>query len=249
MGARRSLTSSIPRRKDSETMNRPGTRTFASLAAALAVGAGGGAADLRGRRGRRARPSRAARRRAAAAAQPAATRDEGAHHQPDLQEGQPRRRGDHRPTSDGSSNGYPFGGGTCDRAGVRLRLRQGRPHRHEPARRRRRDDRSQVKLSNGKTYRATVVGTDTSTDLAVAEGRRAGFAAPPGRARRLLGGRGRRRRRRDRQPVRPRGDDHGRHRQRAEPPDPGDRTASRSAARSRRTRRSTTATPAARSST
>ena len=60
---------------------------------------------------------------------------------------------------------------------------------------------------------------------------------------------GRRHRDRDRQPVRPRGDRHVRHRERSPAPDGGRRTASRSTTRSRPTLRSTTATPAARSST
>ena len=83
-----------------------------------------------------------------------------------------------------------------------------------------------IRFPNGSKYKATLVGADTSTDLAVlqvdAPAERAG--ADP--ARRLDGAPGRRRGGRDRQPVRARGDGHLRDRERAAPRDhraePGD---------------------------
>ena len=101
-------------------------------------------------------------------------------------------------------------------AGLRLRLRQPGPHRHRPARRRRRLvhvrpllERRQVQGDSRGRGRLQRPGRD--------QGERARVAAAPARARRLRQGPGRRRRGRDRQPVRPRGDDHLRHRQRPPP--------------------------------
>jgi len=144
-------------------MNRPGTRTFASLAAALAVGAAGGAAIYAAAAG--GGSPVAAATPPAAAAQPAANTTKA------LTINQIYKRDslgvvEITVTSTGSSNGYPFGGGTStaqgsgfvyDKAGHIVTNQ----HVVDNA------TTAQVKLSNGKTYSATVVGTDTSTDLAV----------------------------------------------------------------------------------
>ena len=144
-------------------MNRPGTRTFASLAAALAVGAAGGAAIYAAAAGGGSPVATATP--PAAAAQPAANTTKA------LTINQIYKRDslgvvEITVTSTGSSNGYPFGGGTStaqgsgfvyDKAGHIVTNQ----HVVDGA------TTARVKLSNGKTYSATVVGTDTSTDLAL----------------------------------------------------------------------------------
>ena len=69
-------------------------------------------------------------------------------------------------TSTASSNGYPFGGGSSSAQGSGFVFDKAghivtNQHVVDGA------TTAQVRLSNGKTYSATVVGTDTSTDLAV----------------------------------------------------------------------------------
>ena len=72
----------------------------------------------------------------------------------------------------------------------------------------------QVRFSNDASMKATLVGTDPSTDIAVLKVDTSSRALTPLAARRLRPGPGRRRGRRDRQPVRPRPDRHRRDRQR-----------------------------------
>ena len=94
------------------------------------------------------------------------------------------------------------------------------PHPHQqPRGERRRVQRASitVTLNDGRTYKATVAGTDPSTDLAVIT-----LTNPPKRPqahrdRQLRRPQGRRPGHGDRQPARPRGHRHHRHRQRPEP--------------------------------
>ena len=76
-----------------------------------------------------------------------------------------------------------------------------------------------VKLWNGATYKATLVGTRSVDRPRGAEDRRAVVGPPSAHARRLERRRGRSDRGRDREPLRPRRDRHRRHRQRAPPRD------------------------------
>jgi putative serine protease PepD len=145
-------------------MNRPGTRTFASLAAALAVGAAGGAAIYAAAAG--GGSPVAAATPPATAAQPAANATKA------LTINQIYKQDslgvvEITISSTASSNGYPFGGGgtstaqgsgfVYDKAGHIVTNQ----HVVDGA------TTARVKLSNGRTYSATVVGTDTSTDLAL----------------------------------------------------------------------------------
>ena len=107
----------------------------------------------------------------------------------------------------------------------------------------------EVRFSNDDTLKATLVGSDASTDIALLR-----VSAAPGALTPLtladsdrVAGRGRGRR--DRQPVRARADGDGGHRQRAPARGAGAQRLSRSITSSRPTRRSTTATAAARCST
>ena len=75
----------------------------------------------------------------------------------------------------------------------------------------------EVTLNDGRTYAATIVGTDASTDLAVITLSDPPKDLAPDRARRLRRAQGRRPRHGRRQPARPRGHRHDRHRQRPGP--------------------------------
>ena len=130
--------------------------------------------------------------------------------------------------------------------GLGLGLRHEGRHRHEPARRRGGDVDHRHVLERRSRTRRTLVGSDSSTDLAVVRISAPSSRADAARARQLGRRPGRRPGGRDRQPVRPLRDRHERHRQR---PPPLDRRAEQlhdRRTRSRPTRRSTTATPAAR---
>ena len=72
----------------------------------------------------------------------------------------------------------------------------------------------EVTFWDGKTYDATVVGTDPSTDLAVSTSTPRRRSSSRSQLADSSAPRGRRRRRRDRQPLRPRADAHHGHRQR-----------------------------------
>jgi putative serine protease PepD len=151
------------RRKDSEAMTRPRTRTLASLAAAVAVGAGGGAAVYAAADGGGSGTATATP--ATATAQPAANVAKA------LTINQIYKQDslgvvEITVTSTGPSNGDPFGGGTSTAQGSGFVYDKSghivtNQHVVDAA------TTAQVRLSNGKTYSATVVGADTSTDLAV----------------------------------------------------------------------------------
>ena len=226
-------------------MHRPGTRTFASLAAALAVGAGGGAAVYAvaadgGGRGRRRRRHGIGERAAAASARRRSRSTRSTSRTGSASWRSPSRPPP-RPTAIRSAAAF-------ERAGIGLRLRQGRTHRDEPARRRRRDHRTGAGSPTARPTAPPSSGPTRSTDLAVLK-----IDAPAAQLHPVALA--------DSSAV-----------------EVGDavvaigspfgleetitagivsaltarfrpRTASRSAARSRRTRRSTTATPVARSST
>jgi putative serine protease PepD len=145
-------------------MHRPGTRTFASLAAALAVGAGGGAAvyaaaDGGGSGTATATPAASATAQPAASVAKALTINQ-------IYKQDSLGVVEITVTSTASSNGYPFGGGSSSAQGSGFVFDKAghivtNQHVVDGA------TTAQVRLSNGKTYSATVVGTDASTDLAV----------------------------------------------------------------------------------
>ena len=103
-----------------------------------------------------------------------------------------------------------------------------------------------VSFSNGASMKATIVGTDPSTDLAVLKIDASSRALTPLPLGDSDCDTGRRPGRRDRQPVRPRPHRHGRDRQRDPARDHGAERLHDRPRRSRPTPRSTTATPAAR---
>jgi putative serine protease PepD len=150
-------------------MNRPGKITFAALAAALAIGAGGGVAGYSLAEGGRAAAAESTASATAnmSTAQPAATAAKNLSiHQIYEQAGQGVVEITVS-TSDGSSGTSPFGGGgsataqgsgfVYDDAGDIVT----NAHVVEGA------TSIRVELANGKTYDATLVGSDESTDLAV----------------------------------------------------------------------------------
>src|SRR5262249_4050051 len=148
-------------------MNRPGKTGFAALAAALAVGAGGGAAGYALVDGGTASATGST---LTATAQPAASTTKTLSVNQIYDEAGPGVVDITESTSSGSSDGFPFGGGggggsagaegsgfVYDDAGHIV------TNAHVVA-----NERSiKVEFSNGKTYDATLVGTDESTDLAV----------------------------------------------------------------------------------
>ena len=95
-----------------------------------------------------------------------------------------------------------------------------RPHPDQQPRRRRRQGNGAitVTLTDGRTYGATIVGTDPSTDLAVIKLNNGPERPDPDQPRRLRGPQGRRPGHGRRQPARPLRHRHHRHRQRAQPP-------------------------------
>ena len=101
-----------------------------------------------------------------------------------------------------------------------------------------------VELTDGRSFKAKVVGSDQPSDLAVAEDRR--HQPADADARRLRRGARRRRRARGRQPARRRPDRDDGHRQRQGARDADAAATSASRTSSRRMPRSTRATPAAR---
>jgi putative serine protease PepD len=149
-------------------MNRPGKITFAALAAALAIGAGGGVAgySLAEGGGAAAAESTASATANTSTAQPAATAAKNLSiHQIYEQVGQGVVEITVS-TSDGSSGTSPFGGGSATAQGSGFVYDDAgdivtNAHVVEGA------TSIKVELANGKTYDATVVGSDESTDLAV----------------------------------------------------------------------------------
>src|SRR3954451_3064321 len=150
-------------------MNRPGKTGFAALTAALAIGAGGGAAGYSLVEGGNASASRStANAGTTATAQPtaAATRL--------LSINQVYKKVGQGvveitvTTSDGSSGASPFGGGggsaTAQGSGF---VYDAAGHIVTNAHVVAGETSIEVELANGKTYDATLVGSDESTDLAV----------------------------------------------------------------------------------
>src|SRR4051794_6327565 len=152
-------------------MNRPGKTGFAALAAALAIGAGGGAAGYSLVEGGNASAagSTADTSTAASTAQPTASATRS------LSINQVYKKVGQGvveitvTTSDGSSNSAPFGGGgggsaTAQGSGF---VYDAAGHIVTNAHVVAGATSIKVELANGKTYDATLVGSDESTDLAV----------------------------------------------------------------------------------
>src|SRR3954447_23891730 len=148
-------------------MNRPGKTGFAALAAALAIGAGGGAAGYSLVEGGNASASgsiASASTTATAQATASATRS--------LSINQVYEKVGQGvveitvTTSDGSSNTSPFGGGSATAQGSGF-VYDGAGHIVTNAHVVAGATSIEVELANGKTYDATLVGSDESTDLAV----------------------------------------------------------------------------------
>ena len=153
-------------------MNRPGKTGLAALAAALAIGAGGGAAAgySLAEGGNASAASTANASTTAATAQPAANATKLLSINQVYEQAGASVVEITVSTSDGSSGAYPFGGG----GGSSSATAQGsgfvyddaghivtNAHVVEGA------TSMKVQLANGKTYNATLVGSDESTDLAV----------------------------------------------------------------------------------
>jgi putative serine protease PepD len=145
-------------------MNRPGTRTLAAVAAALAVGAGAGAGVYATAAG--GSSAATASPAATSSAQPAASTSKLLSVSRIYEQDGPGVV-ELTVSSSGDPSGNPFGGGggstaqgsgfVYDKAGHIVT----NAHVVEGA------SSVEVRFSNGKTYTATVVGTDASTDLAV----------------------------------------------------------------------------------
>jgi len=164
-----SLTLVNQRRKDVKTMNRPGKAGFAALAAALAIGAGGGAAgySLVDGGNASAAGSTASTSTPSSTAQPTASATKA------LSINQVYKSAGHGvveitvSTSAGSSDTYPGGGGGSATAQGSGFVYDAAGHIVTNAHVVQSATSIKVELANGKTYDATLVGSDESTDLAV----------------------------------------------------------------------------------
>src|SRR5215211_104739 len=148
-------------------MNRPGKRTLASLAAALAIGGAGVVAGygLAGNDGSSTGDANAAA--AVARAQPAASTKKNLSINEIYDRAGPGVVEITVATSSGSSGGYPFGGGGTATAQGSGFVYDTSGHIVTNAHVVEGATSVKVQFSNGKTYDATVVGSDASTDLAV----------------------------------------------------------------------------------
>src|SRR5215211_5573458 len=148
-------------------MNRPGKRTLASLAAALAIGGAGVVAGygLAGNDGSSTADANAAA--AVARAQPAASTKKNLSINEIYDRAGPGVVEITVATSSGSSGGYPFGGGGTATAQGSGFVYDTSGHIVTNAHVVEGATSVKVQFSNGKTYDATVVGSDASTDLAV----------------------------------------------------------------------------------
>ena len=150
-------------------MNRPGKTGFAALAAALAIGAGGGAAGYSLVEGGNA----AASGNAANASTAASTAQPTASATRTLSINQVYKKVGQGvveitvTTSGGSSNASPFGGGGSATAQGSGFVYDASGHIVTNAHVVEGATSIEVELANGKTYDATLVGSDESTDLAV----------------------------------------------------------------------------------
>jgi putative serine protease PepD len=149
-------------------MKAPGKTAFAALAAALAIGAGGGVAGYSLAEGGSASAAGSTPNASSAStAQPAATAEKTLSINQIYEQAGPGVAEITVSTSGDSSGAYPFGGGgTATAQGSGFVYDESgdivtNAHVVEGA------TSIKVELSNGKTYDATLVGSDSSTDLAV----------------------------------------------------------------------------------
>jgi putative serine protease PepD len=147
-------------------MDRPGRTSFAALAAAAAIGAGGGVAGYALADGGNA--SAAGTAAPTSTAQPAASTTKTLSiNQIYRQDGPSVVDVTVTTASSDSSGGYPFGGGGTSTAEGSGFVYDSAGHVVTNAHVVEGATTAKVELSNGRTYDATVVGTDESTDLAV----------------------------------------------------------------------------------
>jgi putative serine protease PepD len=148
-------------------MKAPGKTALAALAAALAIGAGGGVAGYSLAEGGSASAAGSTTDASSATAQPAAAAEKTLSINQIYEQAGPGVVEITVSTSGDSSGAYPFGGGgTATAQGSGFVYDESgdivtNAHVVEGA------TSIKVELSNGKTYDATLVGSDSSTDLAV----------------------------------------------------------------------------------